>query len=135
MKTTMFVAVALCAFAGSAMGADEVFPRRFAPNQFDQVVELVEGKMADGGSNAATEAERAEVRKLLGEIGGLVEGHGRLSELDANARAGVDERRKQINTLLADNAQAVAEEDAKPGSKGRRKAYDMIDSRPASPNN
>jgi hypothetical protein len=123
------IAGALCAFAGTAVAADEVFPRRFSPNQFPQVVELVESKMADGGQFAADEAEREKVRDLLAEIGGLVEGKGRMSELDANSRAAVDDRRKQINTLLADNQTEVATADA--GNPKRRKALNMLDSRPA----
>jgi hypothetical protein len=126
MKTTMLFGV-LCAFAGTAVAADEVFPRRFSPNQFPQVIELVESKMADGGQFAADEAEREKVRDLLAEIGGLVEGKGRLSELDANTRNAVDDRRKQINSLLADNRSDVATADA--GQPKRRKALNMLESR------
>jgi hypothetical protein len=127
MKTTIF-AIALCAFATSAVAADDVFPRRFAPNQFDQVTELVESKMADGAPYAATEEERVEVRRLLGEIGTLVAGKARLSELDSDARAGVDQRRKQINELLGDNKDQVAATEA---PRKRRGALDMRDARPA----
>jgi len=123
------LACALCAFASVAIAADEVLPRRFAPNQFPQLVELVESKMADRGQFAAEEAEREKVRDLLAEIGGMVEGKGRISELDANTRAAIEDRRKQINSLLADNATQVA--DAGDAPKKRRQALNMLDSRPA----
>lgn len=123
------LAGALCAFASVVVAADEVMPRRFAPNQFPQLVELVEAKMGDGGQYAAEEAEREKVRDLLAEIGGLVEGKSRISELDANTRAAVEDRRKQINSLLADNATQVA--DAGDAPKKRRQALNMLDSRPA----
>lgn len=123
------LAGALCAFASVVVAADEVMPRRFAPNQFPQLVELVESKMADGGQYAADDAEREKVRDLLAEIGGMVEGKGRISELDANTRAAIEDRRKQINSLLADNATQVA--DAGNAPKKRRQALNMLDARPA----
>lgn len=122
------LAGALCAVASVVVAADEVLPRRFAPNQFPQLVELVESKMADGGPYAADEAEREKVRDLLAEIGSLIEGKNRISELDANTRAAIEERRKQINSLLADNATQVA--DAGNAPKRRRQAVNMLDARP-----
>lgn len=131
---TIIVAGMLLAFAGASAAAEEPFPKRFKPNQFPQVVELIETNMQPGGEFEATSDEQARVRALLGEIGGLLEGNARLADLDQNEKDAIEKRRTEINTLLADNArQVLAERESPAGGKKHRKASSMLEARPALP--
>ena len=51
---TFVIAGALFAFASVAVAGDDPFPRRFKPNQFEQVVDLIESNMQPGGEYEAT---------------------------------------------------------------------------------
>jgi hypothetical protein len=129
MKTFVF-AGALLAFASAAVAGDDPFPRRFKPNQFDQVVDLIEQNMQPGGEYEATADEQARIRALLGEIGGLLEGNERLADLDQNEKDAIEKRRGEINAILVGNArQEVAQQQT--GPKPRRKVTSHLDTRPA----
>jgi hypothetical protein len=131
MKSYVIAGV-LLAFASVAVAGDEPFPRRFKPNQFEQVVDLIESNMQPGGDYEATADEQARIRALLGEIGGLLEGNERLADLDQNEKDAIEKRRAEINAILVGNAkQDLAEQPA--GPKQRRKVTSFIDSRPATP--
>ncbi len=129
---TFVIAGALIAFAGVAVAGDDPFPKRFKPNQFTQVVELIETNMQPGGEYEATADEQTRVRALLGEIGGLLEGNERLADLDQNEKDAIEKRRSEINAILAANAKQEVAEQSSP--QRRKKSIDMIDSRPASAN-
>ena len=127
------IAGALVAFAGTAVAADEAFPRRFKPNQYDQVVELIETNMQPGGEWEATSDEQTRVRALLAEIGGLLEGNERIADLDQNEKDAIEKRRAEINSILVKDvhhASVAADQKATSGRK-HRKAHEMLDARPA----
>jgi len=126
------IAGALLAFTGAAL-ADDPFPRRFKPDQYSQVVDLIEEKMQPGGQFAATPEEQTAVRNELAGLAKVLEGNERLADLDADEKAAIDKHRQAINAILADNAKpaqaAVAEEQPK---KKRRGVLDhlAVDARP-----
>ena len=127
---TFVIASALFAFASVAVAGDDPFPRRFKPNQFEQVVDLIESNMQPGGEYEATADEQARIRTLLGEIGGLLEGNERLADLDQNEKDAIEKRRGEINAILVGNAkQVLADQPA--GPKQRRKVTSHLDSRQA----
>lgn len=131
---TLIVAGALLAFAGSAVAGDDPFPRRFKPNQFTQVVDMIESGMQPGGEYQATADEQARVRALLGEIGSLLEGNERMADLDQNEKAAIEKRRGEINAILAGNVQREVAVQQAAGTKPRRKATSLLDSRPMTGN-
>ena len=122
---TLVVAGALLAFAGSALAGDDPFPRRFKPDQFPQVVELIEAGMQPGGDFAAKPEVQEQVRTLLTQIGNLLEGNERLADLDALEKDAIEKRRGLINGLLA--GEHVAGKD--PRDKKHRTAHDMLEKR------
>jgi hypothetical protein len=129
----MFViAGALVAFAGAAVAAEEAFPRRFKPNQYDQVVELIEANMQPGGDWEATSDEQTRVRALLGEIGGLLEGNERIADLDQNEKDAIEKRRAEINAILTPPERQVAADQKATSGRKHRKAHELLDARPAS---
>lgn len=130
---TMLVAGMLLAFAGASAAADEPFPKRFKPNQFEQVVELIETNMQPGGEHEATSDEQARVRALLGEIGGLLEGNERLADLDQNEKDAIEKRRTEINAILAEPERRVAADQKAASGRKHRKPHEMLDARPAIP--
>ena len=127
------IAGALVAFAGSAVAGDDPFPKRFKPNQYAQVVELIETNMQPGGEFQSTPAEQARVRTLLGEIGSLLEGNERLADLDQNEKDAIEKRRAEINTILEANMKPQTVARTQPTSKRPRKASAMLEARPALP--
>lgn len=127
---TLVVAGALLAFAAGAVARDDPFPRRFKPNQFTQVVDLIEAGMQPGGEYEASADEQARVRALLGEIGSLLEGNERMADLDQNEKDAIEKRRGEINAILAGNAQREVAVQQAAGTKPRRKASSHLDSRP-----
>ena len=129
------IAGALVAFAGAAVAADEAFPRRFKPNQFEQVVELIETNMQPGGEWEATSDQQTRVRALLGEIGGLLEGNERMADLDQNEKDAIEKRRSEINSILIKPQHRTAATDQKAQSgRKHRKAHEMLDARDATTN-
>lgn len=121
------VVFAVLASFGSVATAADVIPKRFKPNQFPQVVEMVEGKMRKGGPNEATPEEAGRVRGLLKEMEGLLEGKQRLADLNHLEKAEVEKRRVAINELLGDNDGS----DSRTASTTRKRTVtDMLDSRP-----
>ena len=128
------IAGALVAFAGTAVAADEAFPRRFKPNQYDQVVELIETNMQPGGEWEATSDQQARVRALLGEIGGLLEGNERIADLDQNEKDAIEKRRAEINAILVKPQQHAAADETQTGPRKHRKAQSLLDARPATAN-
>lgn len=131
----LIFAGALVAFAGFAVAGDDPFPKRFKPNQYAQVVELIETNMQPGGEFESTAAEQARVRTLLGEIGSLLTGNERLADLDQNEKSAIEKRRAEINTILAANmVQVAAAPPPATNNKRPRKASSLLDSRPALPN-
>lgn len=112
----------------TVLAGDDIVPRRFKPNQFPQVVEMVEAKMKPGGAYAATPEEAGRVRGLLREIEGLLHGKERLTDLNHLEKQEIEKRRVAINKLLIDNTGA----DSRTAANNRRprKPTDMLDSRP-----
>ena len=127
------IAGALVAFAGAAVAADEAFPRRFKPNQFEQVVELIETNMQPGGEWEATSDEQTRVRALLGEVGGLLEGNERIADLDQNEKDAIEKRSTEINSILIQPDRQVAVDQKATSGRKHRKAHEMLDARPATP--
>src|SRR5687767_3786598 len=125
------IAGALVAFAGSVVAADEAFPRRFKPNQYDQVVELIESNMQPGGEWEATSDEQTRVRALLGEIGGLLQGNERIADLDQNEKDAIEKRRAEINSILIKPEQHAAADQKATSGRKHRKAHELLDARPA----
>jgi len=125
----LVIAGALVAFAGSALAGDDPFPRRFKPDQFPQVVELIEAGMQPGGDFEAKPEVQEQVRMLLKQIGHLLEHNERLADLDAVEKAAIEKNRGLINGLLASGEKHVVGEKV-PAKKGR-KPTDMLDSRSA----
>lgn len=125
------IAAALVAFAGVAVAGDEAFPRRFKPNQFEQVVELIETNMQPGGEWEATSDQQARVRALLGEIGGLLEGNERIADLDQNEKDAIEKRRAEINAILVKPERQVAADQKATSGRKHRKAHELLDARPA----
>lgn len=125
------IAAALVAFAGVAVAGDEAFPRRFKPNQFEQVVELIETNMQPGGEWEATSDQQARVRALLGEIGGLLEGNARIADLDQNEKDAIEKRRAEINAILVKPERQVAADQKATSGRKHRKPHEMLDARPA----
>lgn len=125
---TLLVAGALVAFAGSALAGDEPFPRRFKPDQFPQVVELIEAGMQAGGEFEAKPEVQEQVRTLLTQIGNLLEGNERLADLDALEKDAIEKRRGLINGLLSGKeGRHVADTDAR--DKKPRSRHDMLEKR------
>ncbi|HVF36202.1 MAG TPA: hypothetical protein VND91_12840 [Candidatus Saccharimonadia bacterium] len=129
----LIIAGALVAFAGSAVAGDDPFPKRFKPNQYTQVVELIETNMQPGGEFESTADEQARVRTLLGEIGSLLQGNERLADLDQNEKDAIEKRRAAINTILVANMKREVAARTQPAGKRPRKAADMLEGRPAVP--
>jgi hypothetical protein len=125
------IAGALVAFAGTAVAADEAFPRRFKPNQFEQVVELIDTNMQPGGEWEATSDQQARVRALLGEIGGLLEGNARIADLDQNEKDAIEKRRAEINSILIRPERHAATDQKATSGRKHRKAHELLDARPA----
>jgi len=128
----LILAGALVAFSGFAVAGDDPFPKRFKPNQYGQVVELIETNMQPGGEFESTPDEQARVRTLLAEIGSLLTGNERLADLDQNEKIAIEKRRAQINAILAANVKHVAAVQ-QPTKKRPRKASSMLEGRPAVP--
>ena len=124
---TLLVAGVLLAFAGSAIAGDDPFPRRFKPDQFPQVVELIETGMRAGGDFEAKPEVQEQVRTLLTQIGNLLEGNERLADLDALEKDAIDKRRELINGLLAGKQGKLTGDDTR--GKKHRSPKDMLDTR------
>lgn len=118
------VAGLLLAVTGVAV-ADDPFPRRFKPDQYSQVVDLIEGKMQPGGEFAASPEEQAAVRNELAELAKVLEGNERLADLDDTEKAAIDKHRQAINAILADNAKA--DEPAVADDQPRKKRRGVLD--------
>jgi len=124
----LVIAGALVAFAGSALAADDPFPRRFKPDQFPQVVELIESGMQPGGDFEAKPEVQEQVRMLLKQIGHLLEHNERLADLDAVEKAAIEKNRGLINGLLAGQPGGRVAGDV-PGPKKQRSKHDMVEKR------
>jgi hypothetical protein len=122
----LVVAGVLLAFAGAAC-AEDPFPRRFKPDQYSQVVDLIEEKMKAGGELAATPEEQAAVRNELAGLAKVLEGNERLADLDATEKAAIDRHRQAINAILADNGAAPAADQQVTQDQPRKKRRGVLD--------
>ena len=120
MKTA-FVLLLFAALAAPAWAADDTpIPKRFKPNQFSQVVDLIEAEMAPGGLYSATPPEdQVKVRTSLGRMAEVLEGHKTITELEEDQKIELINLQAEVNALLTGNVkeQLVCTRREIPGTK------------------
>jgi hypothetical protein len=96
-----FMAIVLCAFVGAATAKAAVDARKIQPDQFDQLVALLEEEMASGGRyEYATERERDEVRRALATMARHLDGVDSIEQLDEDTRVAVMNAQERANAIL-----------------------------------
>ena len=119
MKTA-FALLLFAALAAPAWAGDAPIPKRFKPNQFSQVVDQIEQEMAPGGLYSATTPEdQLKVRKSLGRMATVLEGHNTIAELEEEQKIELINLQSEVNALLTGNVkeQLVCTRREVPGTK------------------
>lgn len=96
--------IALLLFGAAAGAAELPIPHRFKPNQFDQVMDLIEQEMAPGGVYAeVAPQDQDSVRVALARMAKLLEGHDSISELSEEQKVALLNDQEQVNAILTGN--------------------------------
>jgi Arc/MetJ-type ribon-helix-helix transcriptional regulator len=102
-KTIAGLALALVAslWGNAAFAAQRVEVRKLQPQQFDQLVALIEQEMDAGGRyEYVSDAERAAVRRALDDMARLLEGVESIAALREEQRVALLNAQERVNALL-----------------------------------
>jgi len=119
MKTVLMLLL-FATLIAPAWAGDAPIPKRFKPNQFAQVVDQIEQEMAPGGLYSTTSPEdQVKVRKSLGRMGEVLEGHNTIAELEEDQKIELINLQSEVNALLTGNVkeQLVCTRREIPGTK------------------
>ena len=119
MKTVLMLLL-FATLTAPAWAGDAPIPKRFKPNQFAQVVDQIDQEMAPGGLYSTTTPEdQIKVRKSLGRMAEVLEGHNTIAELEEDQKIELINLQSEVNALLTGNVkeQLVCTRREIPGSK------------------